>query len=83
VQEVIAAIQTSPCFNVYSIPSNSNFPEFPNSSFFKPNPLLLTGAVKHWCQSFYIFFMPTLSWGSFGPDKVGSTVERSNSITLE
>ena len=41
------------------------------------NPTLL---VKHDYQSYFMSFKLTLSCGLLGPDKQGSTVDKSNSI---
>lgn len=50
-------------------------------SSLSPNPLKPTLLVKHAFQSFYISLKLTLSCGLLGPDKLGSTDDKSNSIT--
>jgi hypothetical protein len=78
VQEVIAAIITSPCFKVYSLSLNVNLPVLFTSSYYSPYPLLLTGDVKHFNQSSLISYIVTLSWGNLGPAKVGRTSSKFN-----
>lgn len=54
VHDVIAAITTVPCFNVYYFPFRASFPSFLILVSSRPNPLNPTGLVRHLVQSSFI-----------------------------